>query len=283
VFWGYIDESGDDSTNLRTLACFAGHYSNLFWFQIDWNNILAKKNRQLLSDGRKPLSRFHATDWSTKNGEFEGWSDAEKIEFFESILVLFYRYPVVGCSQSIYKHDLVEVFPEACKPDRIDHLAHVLLLTLIVKYFDSRLLSLKEYATDRIAFIHDSTRLNGVLQDAFEGLKSDPSIKHGDRFVSIEMKSWKEEPLLQTADLMAYENFKVIERKMAGASIRKTMRRILESRFAGISASLKKDDLQGFRNKTDKDTLERVFKWARINTPARACRSSHLSDKTHLK
>jgi Protein of unknown function (DUF3800) len=264
VFWGFIDESGDDKTNLRTLSCLAGHYSNLFWFRIDWDNAIARKNRELARQGRKELSRFHATEWSTKNGDFEGWSEPEKIEFFESLLVLFDRYPVVGCSQAVYKHELAEVFPEAVGPDRVDHLAHVLLLFLIVMYIDSRLLSLKEYATDRIAFVHDSTRFKPVLHDAFEWLKTDPGIKNRGRLVSIEENTWQEEPLLQAADLIAYENFKVIERKMVGAGIRKTMQRILASRFAGINARLTKESLQVFRANTDKVALNRILAQARM-------------------
>jgi hypothetical protein len=219
----------------------------------------------LKAQGRQVLSRFHATYWSTKNDEFEGWSDEEKIEFIDKFIWLFYRYPVVGSSETLNKQDLVEVFPEALKRERIEHLAHAVLLIYIVQYFDSRLLADTRYATDRIAFIHDETPYKGVLRDVFEGLKSDIGIQNRERFASMECKSWKDEILLQAADLIAYENFKVIERKQAGAEMRIPMKRILLStRFAGRNAFVTKTALQEFRAKADKPRLDLVFKYARI-------------------
>lgn len=265
MFYGYIDESGDKETNLRTLSCLAGHWSQLFYFQNDWEKILEKTNQRLRAQGRQVLSRFHATYWSTKNDEFKGWTDDEKIEFIDKFIWLFHRYPVVGSSETLNKQDLVEVFPEAQKQERVEQLAHVFLFMYIVTYFDSKLLGDPRYATDRIAFIHDETPYKGVLRDTFEGLKNDIGIKNRDRLASIECKGWKDEILLQAADLIAYENFKVIERKQAGAEMRIPMKRILLStRFAGRNALVTKTALQEFRAKADKPTLDLVFKYARI-------------------
>jgi len=265
MFYGYIDESGDEQTNLRTLSCLAGHWSQLFWFQNDWEKILENKNKELRAQGRPVLSRFHATYWSTKNDEFEGWSDEEKIEFIDKFIWLFHRYPVVGSSETLNKQDLAEVFPEAKTQERIEQLAHVVLFMYIVTYFDSRLLGDPRYVTDRIAFIHDETPHKGVLSDTFEGLKNDVGVKNRDRLAWIQCKGWKEEVLLQAADLIAYENFKVIERKQAGAEMRIPMKRILlSSRFAGRNAMVTKDTLQEFRDKADKPTLDTVFGYARI-------------------
>lgn len=263
MFWGYIDESGDETTGLCTLSCLVGHWSNLFWFENDWQRILEKKNRQLNAEHRQTLSRFHATDWSTKRREFEGWSDEEKISFINEFLFLFHRYPVVGTSETLRKQDLIEVFPEA--KSHYDQLAYSILLTYIVLYIDSKVLGDKRYLTDRIALIHDETQHRGVVKDTFEGLKRDLGVSHRDRWTSIDFKSSGQEVLLQAADLLAYENFKVIERKMAGYDMRKPMKRILGSpNFGGRNASLPKAALQEFRNKLDKASLERIFRNARI-------------------
>jgi Protein of unknown function (DUF3800) len=263
MFYGYIDESGDARTNIRTLSCLAGHSSQLFWFEIDWNRILGKKNAYLREAGRPELSRFHATDWSTKRREFEGWSDDEKIEFIDKFIGLFYRYPVVTCSESVDKGDVLDVFPEA--KERVDELSHYLLLVYIVSYFAKKLLSQERYETDEMAFIHDASQYHAVLSDTFEGLKNDIGITNRKRLASIEAKSWKDEPLLQAADLIAYENFKVIERRIAGASMRISMQRILDSPlFGGRNAMLTKELLQEFRNNADRSTIELIFKTARI-------------------
>jgi hypothetical protein len=266
VFWGYIDDSGDNKTGLRTLSCLVGHYSRLFDFEVAWKRVLERKNRQLAAEGRPTISRFHATYWSTQRGEFEGWSDDEKFEFFDNLLAIFYRYPVVGCGESVYKKDVAEVFPESLEQDRVDHLAQVLLFTLIVSYIDKRLMSFfRQYAADRIAFVHDSMQFNGVLMDTFEGLKHDSGIACRDRLDMIEYKPWQEEILLQAADLIAYENYKVVERKQVGADMRITMRKILDTEFRGRNARATKESLQEWRDQAEKSTtLNTIFAQARM-------------------
>ena len=264
VFWGYIDDSGDDKTGLRTLSCLVGHYSNLFDFEVAWKRVLEKKNRQLTAEGRPTISRFHATYWSTQREEFKGWSDDEKFEFFDNLLAIFYRFPVVGCGETVYKQDIAAVFPEAVEQDRVDHLAHVLLFSMIVVYIDQRLMSFKDYATDRIAFIHDSIQFNGVFLDTFEGLKHDLGIACRDRLFSIEYKGWQDEILLQAADLIAYENYKGFERQHVGAGMRLTMKKILETDFRGRNARLTKENLQEYRDKVSTTTLDAIFSQARM-------------------
>jgi hypothetical protein len=265
MFWGYLDDSGDDDvTGLVTLSCFIGHWSHLFNFEAAWKRVLDAKNRQLIAEGRPTFSRFHATDWSTKRKEFEGWTDEEKFDFFDKLLALFYRYPCVGCGENVYKKDVESVFPEAAKQDKVKSLCHVLLFMQIMVYIDQRLMSKPLYETDRIAFIHDSLEFNGVLIDTFEGLKQDQGIKCRDRLDSIELKTWQEEVLLQAADLIAYENYKGFERQHAGKEMRLTMKKILDTKFGGRNARLTLENLQEFREKINEATLHTIFAQARI-------------------
>jgi len=265
MFWGYVDDSGDDDlTGLMTLSCFIGHWSHLFSFEAAWGRVLDAKNRQLIADGRPTISRFHATHWSTKRQEFEGWSDDEKFDFFDKLLGIFHRYPCVGCGENVYKKDVETVFPEAAKQDRVKNLCHVLLFSQIMVYIDQRLMSNPRYETDQIAFIHDSLEFNGVLIDTFEGLKRDEGIKCRDRLHSIELKGWQSEVLLQAADLIAYENYKGFERQHAGKEMRLTMKKILDTKFGGRNARLTLENLQEFRQKINKATLHTIFAQARI-------------------
>jgi hypothetical protein len=264
MFWGYIDDSGDKKTGLMTLSCFIGHWSHLFNFEAAWRRVLDAKNRQLIADGRPTISRFHATDWSTKRKEFTGWSDDEKFEFFDKLLAIFHRYPCVGCGETVYKKDVAAVFPDAAKQDKVENLCHVLLFMQIMVYIDQRLMSNARYETDRIAFIHDSLEFNGVLIDTFEGLKRDEGIKSRNRLHSIELKSWQDEVLLQPADLIAYENYKGFERQHEGKEMRLTMKKILDTKFGGRNARLTLENLQEFRAKINEATLHSIFAQARI-------------------
>jgi hypothetical protein len=259
MFYGYIDETGN--ADLITLSCLAGHWSQLFWMEAKWQDILEKKNKVLQPQGRRPISRFHASDWEM----FAGWSNEEMEEFIAELVALFHQFPVVGSSEAIRRQDIIDVFPEADEQDRVGHLAHTILLSYLVSYFDSKLLNHKRYLTDRIALIHDQSDLIAVLKDTFESLKNDTGIKNRDRFVSIELTTWQEETLLQAADLIAYENFKVIERKDAGKDMRIPMKHILESsKFGGRNAMVTKAGLQEFRANADNATLRVVFNNARI-------------------
>src|SRR5271156_2881324 len=73
VFKGYIDESGDQ-INSFTLSCLLGKGSNWGFFQGDWENVIAAKNKELIRDGRKTISRYKAADFNSRKGEFEGWT-----------------------------------------------------------------------------------------------------------------------------------------------------------------------------------------------------------------
>jgi hypothetical protein len=264
MFWAYIDDSGDDKTGLFTLSAFIGYWPVLFNFEAAWSRVLERKNRQLKAQGRPIISRFHATYFNTKNEEFEGWSDEEKFEFFDSLLALFYRYPVLGCGETAYRQDVAAVFPEASAQNKVDNLAHVLLFSMIVVYVDQRLMSFKDYATDRIAFVHSSPDFNGVLVDTFEWLRCDPGVACRDRLASIELKGWRDEVLLQPADLIAYENYKGFERQHVGKGMRLTMQKILDSEFRGRNARLTKESLQEWRNSVDKEMLHTMFRLARV-------------------
>lgn len=101
MFHGYIDESGDNATNLITLSCLLGHWSQLFWFENEWLKILERKNTELKGQGRQELSRFHASDWSTRHKEFKGWSEVEKLDLIDDFIALFHRYPVVTFSETL--------------------------------------------------------------------------------------------------------------------------------------------------------------------------------------
>src|ERR1700758_4155694 len=113
MFWGYLDDSGDDDlTGLMTLSCFIGHWSHLFSFEAAWGRVLDAKNRQLIADGRPTISRFHATHWSTKRQEFEGWSDDEKFDFFDKLLGIFLGTPASDADKMSTRRIWKQFFPK---------------------------------------------------------------------------------------------------------------------------------------------------------------------------
>src|ERR1700690_4114271 len=83
ILRGYIDESkGGDIFNLTAVIADGGTW---FYFEQDWIRIIDAKNAELKAQGRKPISRYHATDAQFREKEFKGWERDEKDQFCISL------------------------------------------------------------------------------------------------------------------------------------------------------------------------------------------------------
>jgi hypothetical protein len=91
-------------------------------------------------------------------------------------------------------------------------LAYILLLNHIVKYTAEKILPDKRYADDRIALVHDRSDHDAILLEAFNHLKSDEALPNRERFTTITSMGWEDCVPLQPADMIAYSNFKTVER-----------------------------------------------------------------------
>lgn len=135
---GYIDDSGSMESNLFTLSCLIGHTSMWLWIEWAWLDCIEKKNNRLRAEGRKELSRFHAAHCWSLVREFRGWSVPEQREFMAGPIKVFQRHPLAIISYTVDLKDLTAEFPEA--KDNPRGLAHVLLLTHIMKYIAEKIL-----------------------------------------------------------------------------------------------------------------------------------------------
>jgi hypothetical protein len=71
------------------------------------------------------------------------------------------------------------------------------------------------YIPERVTFIHDSGPMFPVAHSAFEMAKKDPSV-NSEQFVSFVPMDWQDCILLQPADMMAYDGFKVCGKRLQG-------------------------------------------------------------------
>lgn len=264
---GYIDDSGSTKSGLFTLSCIVGHTTMWMWIEWAWSNCLENKNQQLKAEGRKELPRFHAADCSSRVGEFKGWSVCEQIELMSCLIRVFQRHPLAIVSYTLSLPDLVAEFPEAKKNSH--GLAHIILLTHIVKYIGERVLSDPRYLDEKIAFVHDRTSHGPVLLEAFEHIKNDETFSQRDQLTTFSFMGWEEAIPLQLADFLAYENFKIFERQSAGGRQRKSMDLILGlDSFGGRGAKLLRAGIREIKGKLDAESRKTLFKNARIRTSA---------------
>ncbi len=257
---GYIDDSGSAKSHLLTLSCVVGHGGMWWWIEEAWLKVLRMKNKELKAQGRMELSRYHASECSNLKREFEDWTIPEQIEFVGQFVKKVFRHPMGISSYTLDLRDLVAEFPEA-RNDPYP-LAYILLLNHIVKYIAEKILSDKRYIDDRIALIHDRGSYDTVLLEAFSNLRNDETLMHRDRFTTIEPMGWEECIPLQPADLIAFCNFKTIER---GHKKRKDFELILDLHsIGGRGVFLTRQAFVEIKQKLNGKSQRALFKNARI-------------------
>jgi hypothetical protein len=265
---GYIDDSGNAKSNLVTLSCLVSHGGMWQWIEWAWLNVLEKKNEHLRAHGRTVLSRYHAADCSFRYKEFADWTVSEQIEFTDQLIRKVFRHPMVIISYTLDLRDLVAEFPEAKKNPF--SLAQILLLNHIVTYIAEKVLADKRYLSDQIALIHDRSAFNAVLLEAFNHLKNDKTLLNRERFTTIIPMGWEDCVPLQPADMIAYSNFKTVER---GHKHRKDFALILDlDSIGGRGVFLQKAAFREIRERLDKESETILFENARIRLPRKGRR-----------
>lgn len=237
----YVDESGNN--DLFTLSCLVADYQAWVWFDMDWRQCLADKNAQLVSDGRKPISRYHAADASSRVGEFEGWEPKEVVDLFTTLLGVFRKHITNTIAYTLSLADFVAEFPNSADDPKKP--CYGLLLKYLMIELGNNILAREKWQLASI--IHDRAKgYNQVLLESFDSMINDETFKYKDRFSSITSMSWEHCVPLQPADVVAYENFKEVERHYQNRDRRKSLIALLalESTFGGRCIEIQR---QGIR------------------------------------
>lgn len=267
----YIDESGDAPSRLFTLACIISHGGHFWWFEQAWKRCLEKKNADLKRQGRKELSRYHAAYCSSMRDEFGGWGIDEQIAFFESLLNVFRYHETAIFSFTCDLRHIEQTFPEAKEPKQVKALAYILLLQYLMNIIGERILEDKRYVKERVSIVHDRAgEFDPILLDAFNGVIKDKKFRYGERFTTIASMGWEDCVLLQPTDLIAYENFKIVERQKANKPRRKSIEAILDlDSIGGRGVELTLDAFRQIEAGLTPETRDSLYRNARI-TPNKA-------------
>jgi hypothetical protein len=264
VFVGYIDDSGNPQAGLFTLSCITSHDSMWGWFRLAWEYCLEKKNKQLKAENRQKLSRYHANPCNTRKEEFADWTPEEQIQLTKEIIHICRRHNFTIFACTVNVKDLIAEFPEAeSKPFDF---ACVIILIYLMKLLSEKILGDRRWPKDSLRLVHDRGAYNKVLREAFEFAKNDETVKHRNRFTSIEPNNSFEEMLLQAADFIAYENYKLAVSTLKNAPTRPSFAAVLDlDSFGGRGVNLIPSELKKIRESlTNKDLLE-MLKVAGIN------------------
>jgi hypothetical protein len=244
VLWGHIDESYQKhGEGLFTLACIYTESSTWSWFELAWQNCLDKKNKELAAQGRRQITRYHASNCSCRYDEFKGWTTKEQIEFTQSLMNVFMQHPTHTIAYTINLQELAEEVPSP-EPD-VMGFAYGLLLKYLMLEIGQFIGRSQRYRDARVTLIHDRCDYDAVLLDNFNSMVNDPTFSYRSSFSTIASMGWQDCPLLQPADLIAYENLKEAERRPAGRLRRKSLEALLDlDSFGAKARGLSRDNIK---------------------------------------
>lgn len=227
---GYIDESFGAERNAFALACVISTGKN--WSEIErkWKLHLKAKNRELEKAGRPLISRYHASDCSGRKGDFNGWTLDERDRFVLGLFQVFRQVSTFTVAFDTQMDEICEVFPEVA--DRLEA-AYYWLTRFAMLQIGSDC-----GAGNRYTLFHERTGGNGkydpTILRAFNQLKSDPTFRYRDSFVTIAPVGWEDCIALQPVDLVAFECYKQAEARLAARKSRRSFTALLNLDAFGI-------------------------------------------------
>jgi hypothetical protein len=212
-----------------------------------WKLHIAAVNRRLKAQGRPLISRYHASDCSSRKREFKGWTHDERDEFVRGLFGVFRRCAVHAVGIDMNLDDLCAIFPEWEK-DRIKAAYRILTKSLLNTIGSDYANLYPGVSPAKITLFHDRTmEYDAAIQGAFkEAVKSD--FEYASMFTSIAPLAWVDCTALQMADLVAFEVFKAAEAREAARTNRKSFEALLDLEAFGIhTQTFTKDAMSEYR------------------------------------
>jgi hypothetical protein len=103
----YVDESYDGKTFV--ISCSLGYGFKWRHFEDSWRSVLDSTNARLASQGRKTLSRYHASDCDGTYGEFAGWDVEEQKTLTAELIAVLQRTVVQSFAYTLLLDDVRDV------------------------------------------------------------------------------------------------------------------------------------------------------------------------------
>lgn len=237
IFRGYIDESYDAGQNVFAQSCILARGAAWMEFERKWKLHISAKNRELKKTNRPLVSRYHASDCSSRHGEFEGWSLDERDRFVRGLFQVFRRVSTFTVVYDVQMDELCEVFPNA-ENDRLEAAYYWLTRFLLIQIGKDLDGTPKNGSAVKFTLFHDRTGGDGkydpTILRAFNSLINDPTFSHREKFTTIAPLGWQDCIALQPADLVAFECYKQAEARLAARKSRKSFSALLDMRAFGI-------------------------------------------------
>jgi hypothetical protein len=196
----------DDSYNNRTFN-LGGWLAN----ETEWIRIEAQWTHRLEVERRRhgALSRYHASDCSNLKGEYADWTIKDQILHVQKLQSIITRREVGALCFGLDMTALTRLFER----DKNNPLAAAYNLS-VRKMMMLIYRLVKRHQGHRVAIIHDRTNgYDSLIQDAFNKLMDDEStmLRYNELFTTITPMRWQDCVPLQSADMIAFDAFKLID------------------------------------------------------------------------
>jgi len=241
---GYFDESFNKQKTILVFGGWITKDKQCERLESQWLRRLDLENRVLPAD--KQISRYHAAECSSCVGEFAGWSKNQQIRFSKALLRIMSRRELLAIACGVVIPELIEVFPE--NANDAQEQAYAMSIKVAMMQIGRAMSKYAPY--ERIVLFHDWGNYNTAALQAFTAQKDDPKFSFGHFFTTIAPLHWQDCPVLQPADLLAYELMKELDRKLSST---RQMRRFLRQ-------LLSKPELPVYAKYVDKQALLKLRK-----------------------
>lgn len=224
AFGAFFDESCDKNNTLFSVSCLIADGKEIEKLERQWAARISKTNERLIRDGRKPISRYHASELNARDNEFDGWKPEESREFSKHLLRLIRQRKLYAIAHAVFLRDFAEVFPDVSDDPKGAAYQHAMMNCLLFALRNlGPIIPRKLMATEGISVVYDRTKEFGPrAATAFNKVRDDPGIKYRECLNSIAEGNALSHIALQPADLLAYEIARDAQRKLFSSS--KSMR-----------------------------------------------------------
>jgi len=258
---GYLDESYSS----LTVLCGGWIADDTVWDRIipAWKQRVDYESRISIKRGLKPLSRYHAADCSSLVNEFEGWSVDRQIGLVKKLQSIMtqgniktrsFRKPMIFAWGANVKES--EVFLGKLSKKARRKFCYELCVYECLKEVGRVMREI--YTNERITFIHDRGEFATYAQEAFDFLISNDPVCR-EHFVALAPMGWDKCIPLQSADMVAYDLMKQIDKRFLGVeAIRRSLHEIVGMNTPIVAGCIKPGGFKELREMWKRDHPEEV-------------------------
>ncbi len=214
----------DESYDNRSMALAGWLAEESEWRRLEsqWQRCLDRQNAKHRQD--QQITRFHATYLNGYKEEYANWTKEMSEEFCGKLVNLICRRQIGGVCLGLDMEAVKNVFPEG-DPNRKDSMYVLCMKQLMVELGH---IMRESFDGDQVMLIHDHSSWDDKVIAGYNMMVDDLRWESRRVFHSITTLTWKQSVGLQAADLIAYETFKTLNKRLVHNSedLRWAMRKL---------------------------------------------------------